>query len=157
MIPGQKVVAKYRDMIKHVTYPTTSCRSRRPPSLRFQLAADKDVKAIVICRRCPERGCHPASSICTRREVHQGFPEDPYLVAETADIALERITGPQPLSFGWPKRERRSSSLLLPRHMSMELLAQRRDIMKDEATGSEFIFVTAPDPTNVRDPAAWFA
>ncbi len=152
---AEKVVAKYGDMIKHVTYPDNFMQEQETTIAQIvQLAADKDVKAIVICQAVP-------GTVAAIRRVRDmrpdvkfilGVPhEDPYLVAETADIALETDNlgrGRTILRLAKEMGAKKFLHYSFPRHMSMELLAQRRDIMKDEAEklGLEFIFVTAPDP-----------
>src|SRR6185295_18104722 len=89
-----------------------------------------------------------------RPDILIGFVEphqDPVLVNASCDIAVQ----PDQLARGKTIIAEAASMgaktfvhYSFPRHMSQELLARRRDIMKQACAdnGLQFVFVTAPDP-----------
>ncbi|HSH36986.1 DUF3798 domain-containing protein [Schnuerera sp.] len=154
---GENLVAKYgKDVIKHITYPDKFSQEQETTIAQIvSLSTDEDVKAIVICQAVP--GTAPA--IDKIRETRDdilfiaGEPhEDPDTIASRADIILS----PDQLKRGSfiinTAHEMGAKTFVhysFPRHMSMELLSQRRDIMKNacDELGIEFVEIDAPDPT----------
>lgn len=154
---GEDMVAKYgKDVIKHITYPDKFTQEQETTIAQISsLAADPDVKAIVICQGVPGS----AAAIDKIKESRDdilfviGAPhEDPDTIAARADILLE----PDQLKRGETivnmAKDMGAKTFIhysFPRHMSMELLSQRRDIMKKtaEEIGLKFVEVDAPDPT----------
>lgn len=152
---AEKMVAKYGDMIKHVTYPDNFMQEQETTIAQITgLAADKDVKAIVVNQAVP-------GTVAAIRQVRDlrpdvifllGVPhEDPPLVSANADLAFntdEEARGETIIKLAKELGAKKFLHYSFPRHMSMELLAERRDIMKAECDklGLEFVFVTAPDP-----------
>ncbi|MFP4461880.1 MAG: DUF3798 domain-containing protein [Thermotogota bacterium] len=152
---GEAVVALYGDDVIHVTYPDNFMQEQETTiSQIVNLAHDSEVKAIVVAQAVP--GTVPA--IRKIREFRDDIVfvvvsphEDPWIVSEEVDAALDQ----DQLSRGRTIVEVAHSMgakvflhYSFPRHMSYELLAQRRDLMKDtcDELGMEFVFVTAPDP-----------
>jgi hypothetical protein len=152
---GQQVAAKYGGRVKHVTYPDNFMTEQETVIAQLTgLAADPEVKVIVVSQAIP-------GSVAAARKIKEQRPdiligfvephEDPPLVNEVADIAiqpdqLER--GRTILELAQKMGARTFVHYSFPRHMSQELLAQRRDRMKATAAqlGMKFEFVTAPDP-----------
>jgi hypothetical protein len=152
---AEKMVGKYGNVIRHVTYPDNFMQEQETTIAQITgLAADKDVKAIVVCQAVP-------GTVAAIRQVRDlrpdivfllGVPhEDPLLVNATADLAFETDQEARGVTIVNLAKELGAKYFLhysFPRHMSMDLLAKRRDIMKAqcEKIGLEFVFVTAPDP-----------
>ena len=152
---AENVSAKYGDMIKHVIYPDNFMQEQETTIAQIvQLASDRSVKAIVVSQAVPGTVAAIRQVKDMRPEVKfiLGVPhEDPPIVEEAADIILETDNlgrGRTILQLAHKMGAQKFLHYSFPRHMSYELLAQRRDIMKDEAEklGMEFIDVTAPDP-----------
>lgn len=154
---GERMVEKYGDMIKHVTYPDRFSQEVETTIAQVSsLAADPDVKAIVFVQAVTGA----AAAIDKIRETRPdilfilGVPhEDPDVVAARADIALELDQLQRGEAIVEKAREMGAKTFIhysFPRHMSMELLAARRDILKAtcEKYGIRFVEVDAPDPTS---------
>ena len=152
---GQQLAEKYGNRIKHVTYPDNFMQEQETVIAQLVgLAADPDVKVIVVGQAIPGSVAAARKIREQRPDILIGFVEphdDPAMVNEAADLAVQ------------PDQLERGNTIIaeakamgatkfvhysFPRHMSQELLARRRDIMKEacKAQGMEFLFVTAPDP-----------
>jgi len=153
---GQMVIAKYgADHVKQVTYPDNFMQEQETVIGQLVgLASDPDVKIIVVGQAIP-------GSIPALRKIREKRPdikiafiephEDPAIVNDAVDIAVQ----PDQLARGRTIMEVAKQMGVtdfvhysFPRHMSQELLARRRDVMKQAAAanGIKFHFVTAPDP-----------
>ena len=153
---GQMVVQKYgQDHVKMVTYPDNFMQEQETVIAQLVgLASDPDVKVIVVGQAIP-------GTVAAVRKIREKRPdiligmieahEDPDIVNQTADISIQ----PDQLARGRTiiavAKKMGVTDLIhysFPRHMSMELIARRRDIMKSAAAanGIKFHFVTAPDP-----------
>lgn len=152
---AEQVKAKYGDRIVHVTYPDNFMQEQETTiSLLTGLASDPDVKAIVVCQAVPGT----AAAIDKIRETRDDIifvvvvpHEDVKLMESKADIMFETDNLARGRTIVQLAKELGATHFLhysFPRHMSMELLAQRRQIMEDtcKELGIEFVFVTAPDP-----------
>ncbi|MEY8417342.1 Protein of unknown function [Tissierella praeacuta DSM 18095] len=152
---GERMVAKYGDMIKHITYPDKFAQEQETTIAQVaSLAADKDVKAIIFVQAVPGA----AAAIDKVRETRPdmlfilGAPhEDPEAIASRADIALELDQLQRGESVVHTAKEMGAKTFIhysFPRHMSYELLSARRDIFKKTCgeVGLEFVEVDAPDP-----------
>jgi len=152
---GQQLAKKYGDRIKHVTYPDNFMTEQETVIAQLVgLAADPDVKVIVVGQAIPGSVAAARKIREQRPDILIGFVEphdDPGMVNETADIAVQpdqlergRTIIAEAAAMGAKKFVHYS----FPRHMSQELLARRRDLMKQacKEMGLEFLFVTAPDP-----------
>lgn len=153
---GQMIVAKYgADHVKHVTYPDNFMQESETVIAQLVgLSSDPDVKVIVVGQAIP--GSVPAlQKIREKRpDIKIAFVEaheDPALVNRVVDISVQ----PDQLARGRTivevAKKMGVTDLVhysFPRHMSQELLARRRDVMKQAAAenGIKFHFVTAPDP-----------
>ncbi len=154
---AENMIAKYgKDSIKHVTYPDKFTEEQETTIAQITgLAADPDIKAIIICQAVPGS----AAAIDKIKEERDdilfiaGVPhEDPETISARADIVLETDNLKRGETIVSLAKEMGAETFVhysFPRHMSMELLAQRRDIMKEtcEELGLKFVEVDAPDPT----------
>lgn len=154
---AENMIAKYgKDSIKHVTYPDKFTEEQETTIAQITgLAADPDIKAIIICQAVPGT----AAAIDKIKEERDdilfiaGVPhEDPETISARADIVLETDNLKRGETIVSLAKEMGAETFVhysFPRHMSMELLAQRRDIMKEtcEELGLKFVEVDAPDPT----------
>jgi hypothetical protein len=152
---AEAAIRKYPGLIKHVTYPDNFMQEQETTIAQVTgLAADKDVKAIVINQGVP-------GTVAAIRKVKETRPdvlfvvgephEDPQMVEKYADGALlpnNPARGKSIIQLAKRMGAKKFLHYSFPRHMSYQQLAQRRDIMKQECEklGLEFIFVTAPDP-----------
>ncbi len=154
---AEKMIEKYGDMIEHVTYPDKFAQEQETTISQIaSLAADPAVKSIVIVQAVPGT----AAAIDKVRESREdmlfvvGVPhEDPDLIAERADIALELNQIQRGTDIIKTAKDMGAETFVhysFPRHMSYELLAARRDVLKEQAeeNGLTFVEVDAPDPTS---------
>ena len=148
---------QYPDNVITDTYPDQFMAEQETTIAKLTaFAADPDVKAIVMCQAVP--GATPAFNAI--REMGRddilfiaGVPqEDPAVIAEAADIVMYADEIKQGDSImetcaNWGIDVFIHYSF--PRHMAMELIVGRHDLMVEnaEALGIEFVDVTAPDPT----------
>ncbi len=154
---AENAVKKYgKDVIKHVTYPDKFTQEQETTIAQITgLAADPEVKAIIILQAVPGS----AAAIDKIKEDRDdivfiaGVPhEDPETIASRADIILETDNLKRGETIVELAKEMGAKTFVhysFPRHMSYELLAQRRDVMKGKCKelGLEFVEVDAPDPT----------
>ncbi len=153
---AEKMIEVYGDMIKHVTYPDKFSQEVETTISNVKsLAADPDVKAIVIVQAVPGT----AAAIDAVKEMRDdilfivGAPhEDPELIAQRADIALELDQLKRGENIMQTAKDMGAETFVhysFPRHMSYELLSARRDELKKNAEklGIEFVEIDAPDPT----------
>src|SRR5262249_19422917 len=152
---GQAVARKYGAAVKHVTYPDNFMTEQETVVAQLVgLASDPAVKVIIAGQAIP-------GSIAAARKIREQRPdillgfvephEDPAIVNKIADIAIQ----PDQIARGRTiieKAKKMGAKTFIhysfPRHMSQELLARRRDIMKEacKENGLDFVFATAPDP-----------
>ena len=152
---GQQLAVKYGNRLKHVTYPDNFMQEQETVIAQLTgLAADPLVKVIVVGQAVPG-SVEAARKIREQRpDILIGFIEphqDPVLVDQACDIAVQpdQITrGRTIIAEAAAMGAKTFVHYSFPRHMSQELLARRRDIMKVECAkqGMKFEFVTAPDP-----------
>src|SRR5258706_10131144 len=141
---GQMVVAKYgQDHVKMVTYPDNFMQEQETViSQLVGLSSDPDVKVIVVGQAVP-------GTVAAVRKIREKRPdiligmiephEDPAIVNQTADISIQ----PDQLARGRTiidiAKKMGVTDFVhysFPRHMSMELIARRRDIMKSAAAAN---------------------
>ena len=153
---AENAIAKYGSSIKHVTYPDKFAQEQETTIAQITaLASDPDIKAIIICQAVPGTSAAIDKIKEERDDILfiAGVPhEDPATISARADIAIETDNLSRGRTIVELAKEMGAETFIhysFPRHMSMELLAQRRDIMKrtSEELGIEFVEVDAPDPT----------
>jgi hypothetical protein len=152
---AQQLAKKYGARLKHVTYPDNFMQEQETVIAQLVgLASDPDVKVVVVGQAIP-------GSVAATRKIREQRPdiligffqphEDPAVVNETADLVIqpdELERGRTIIAEAADMGAKNFVHYSFPRHMSQELLARRRDIMKQAAAekGMNFYFVTAPDP-----------
>lgn len=154
---GENMVKKYgKDVVKHVTFPDNFMQEQETTIAQIAgLADDPEVKAIIVLQAVP--GTVPAfEKIRESRDdilLIAGLPqEDAEIVADRADIVINTDDvkrGETIINLAHEMGAKTFIHYSFPRHMSIDLLAQRRDVMKKtaEGLGMEFVEVDAPDPT----------
>lgn len=153
---AENLVAEYgEDTITHITYPDKFDQEQETTISQIAgLATDENIKAIVICQAVPGTAAAIDKIKETRDDILfvLGAPhEDPETIAARADIILEPDQLKRGSAIVETAKEMGAETFVhysFPRHMSMELLAQRRDIMKETAEdlGLEFVEIDTPDP-----------
>lgn len=153
---GQNMVKKYgKDMIQHVTFPDKFMEEQETTIAQIAgFADDPDVKAIIVLQAVP--GTVPGFEKVreTRDDILliAGLPQDDAdIIADRADIVINTDDlgrGETIIRLAHEMGAKTFIHYSFPRHMAIDLLAQRRDIMKDVAAelGMEFLEVDAPDP-----------
>ena len=145
------------DHIVTDTYPDNFMSEQETTvSKLVAFAADPEVKAIVMCQAVP--GATPA--IQKIREMGRedilfiaGTPqEDPAVISEAADIVMYADEVAQGDSIMEKCAEWGIEVFIhysFPRHMAMELIVARHELLQAnaDALGIELVDVTAPDPT----------
>jgi hypothetical protein len=152
---GEQMKERYGDRVIHVTYPDNFMAEQETTIGQIAgLASDPDVKIIAICQGVPGT----AAAIDQIRQTRDDIiivvvspHEDPAMIDKKADLALDVNNLARGAAIVRLANAMGATKLLhysFPRHMSMELLATRRQQMEEECErlGMEFIFVTAPDP-----------
>ena len=154
---AENMMAKYgEDMIIHMTYPDRFMQEQETIITNLTaMASDPLVKALVIVQAVP--GMSPA--IDRVRELRPdilviaGIPgEDPAMIAARADVVLttdDLGRGVCTIEQAHKLGAKVFVHYTFPRHMSYELLSQRRVIMRETAAklGINFVDADAPDPT----------
>ena len=153
---AEEMSKKYGDRIVHVTWPdNVMTEQEQMITTVSKLAADPDVKAIVINQAVPGTNAAIDKLKETRDDilVIYGTPqENPDDVANRADVILQ----PNELDMG-PAMVDQAAKLgaktfvhySFPRHMSQVLLGTRRELIRERCKelNIEFVDATAPDPT----------
>ncbi|MEG2018644.1 MAG: DUF3798 domain-containing protein [Clostridium sp.] len=147
---------KYGDKIILQTYPDSFMKEQETTIANtLTLAADPDVKAIVFVQAVPGA----SAAIDKVREKNPdmlfiaGVPgEDPAMIAGKADVVLAADELGMGKTIVEQAKKQGAKTLVhysFPRHMSYEMLAKRRELLKETCTelGLEFVDATAPDPT----------
>ena len=153
---AELMTAKYGDRIVHVTWPDNfMAEQEQMITTVSKLAADPDIKAIVINQAVP--GTNPAIDklLETRDDmfiVYATPQENPEDVAVRADIIMqpnELDMGPAMVELAYEMGAKTFVHYSFPRHMAQIMLSGRRDLMmaKCEELGIQFVDATAPDPT----------
>lgn len=144
------------DRILHTTYPDKFMQEQETTITNMlEMASTPGVKAIVMVQAVPGA----AAAVDKVRELYPdmlfilGSPqEDPDVIAQKGDIVLNT----DDLGRGYQIAEQAKAMgaevlvhYSFPRHMSVEMLAKRRDLMKERAEQLGMLFVEedAPDPT----------
>lgn len=152
---AEAMTKKYPGLIVHKTYPDNFMAEQETYiSQVTSLAADRDVKAIVINQGVP-------GTLAAMRKVKELRPDMIFLIGQPHEdykligAAAEFSINPDDVTRGRTIPQIAKSMgaktfvhYSFPRHMAMAKLSQRRDIMKEECDklGINFVFVTAPDP-----------
>jgi hypothetical protein len=145
-----------KDRILHTTYPDRFMQEQETTITNMlEMASTPGVKAIVMVQAVPGA----VAAVDKVRELYPdilfilGSPqEDPDVIAQKGDIVLNT----DDLGRGYQIAEHAAAMgaevlvhYSFPRHMSIEMLAERRRLMKERAEQLGLLFVDedAPDPT----------
>ena len=146
---------RYGDRVVHVTYPDNFMQEQETTIGRItELAADSDIKAIVVCQGVPGTAAAFDKVRKTRDDILLLVgvtQEDPKIIGEKADIVFDRDELERGRTIPKLAKEMGATKFLhysFPRHMSIPLVSQRKDIFKEECESldMEFIDVSSPDP-----------
>ncbi len=153
---AESMKKEFGDKIILQTYPDNFMKETETTIANtLTLAADPDVKAIVFVQAVPGA----SAAIDKVRETNPdmlfiaGVPgEDPAMIAGKADVILaadELGMGTTIINQAKKQGAKTFVHYSFPRHMSYEMLAKRRDLLKAtaEKEGIKFVDATAPDPT----------
>lgn len=155
---AELMVAKYgEEKIMHVLWPDNFMTEQEQMiSTIAKIGSDPDVKALIINQAVPGTNASVDKLLETRDDMFIVYctpQENPPDVAQRADLILN----PDELKMGdnIPVQAQKLGAKTLvhysfPRHMSIVMLAARRDLMiaKCKEIGLEFYDATAPDPTS---------
>lgn len=157
---AEAMIKEYGDaasggMIKHVTYPDNFMQEQETTiSTIAGLADDPDMKAIIVNQAIP-------GTVAAFQKIREQYPdilllanssqEDTAMIEGAADLVVD----PDNINRGYlmilaakKMGAKTFVHISFPRHMSIELLSVRRNIMEEACKdlGLEFVFETAPDP-----------
>jgi hypothetical protein len=152
---AEKLKKKFPGSVVHRTYPDNFMQEQDTTiSQIVGLAADPKVKVIILGQAIP--GSVPAVRKVreTRTDILFGFVEpheDPPMVDATADISIQpnqRARGRTIVDAAHRMGAKVFVHYSFPRHMSMQLLAERANLMEERCKelGIEFARISAPDP-----------
>ncbi len=148
----QSLQAKYPDIVIGSAFPTGE--QEVMVSTALSLVADPEVKALLIF----QEPVGTAAAIKACKEIRPDVlymcgvvAEDPAVVEDAFDFAIDPDKIPLGDTIVKLAKEMGATTFIhysFPRHMAMESLAQRHDVMKAacETYGVEFVDVTTPDP-----------
>lgn len=142
-------------MIKHVTYPDNFMQEQETTIAQIVgLADDPNMKVIVATQAIP-------GTVAAFKEIRERRPdilllansahEDPAMIEAAADLVVD----PDSINRGYlmilaakKMGAKTFVHISFPRHMSIELLSLRKNIMEEAAKdlGLKFVSETAPDP-----------
>lgn len=157
---AEAMIEKYGDadsggMIKHVTYPDNFMQEQETTIAQIVgLSDDEDMKVIVVNQAIP-------GTVAAFKQIREKRPdilllanssqEDTAMIEAAADLVVD----PDNVNRGYlmvlAAKKMGADTFVhisFPRHMSIELLSLRRNIMEQAAKdlGLKFVFETAPDP-----------
>jgi hypothetical protein len=156
---AQHLQRKYgTEKIIHVTWPTNfMAEQEQMVTIAARLAADKDVKALIINQAVPGTNAAVDKFLETKKRddvfiVYCTPQENPPDVSKRANVILI----PNELDMG-PAMVKQAKKLgakvfvhySFPRHMSQVLLSGRRDLIRQTCAseGLQYVDATSPDPT----------
>jgi hypothetical protein len=161
---AQKAQAEDPDHIITDTYPDSfMAEMETTVSKILAFAADPDVKAIVMCQAVPgAKAAFDKVKEMGRDDILliAGTPqEDPAAISASADIVMYADEVLQADSIMQTLKDWEVDVFIhysFPRHMAMELIVARHELLmaNAEALGIEFVDVNAPDPTAEAGPSA---
>lgn len=148
----EQLKSKYGDMVVGSSFPANE--QEVLISTALGLVADQNVKALLIFQE--PAGSSAAVKACrdVRPDVlYMGgvVSEDPDVVEDAFDVIIDPAKFNMGASIIKQAKAMGAETFVhysFPRHMAMESLAQRRDLMREtcEAEGIQFVDVTSPDP-----------
>jgi len=155
---AEALVRKYSaDKIVHVTWPVNfMAEQEQMVTTLARLAADRDIKAVIINQAVP--GSNPAVDKLkeTRDDIFIAYcqpQENPPDVSARANLIMNINELDQGIPMVQQAKKMGAKTFVhysFPRHMSIVMLAARRDQIRQECEKQGILFVdaTAPDPTS---------
>ena len=157
---AEKLIEKYGTadnggMIRHVTYPDNFDQEQEATIQAItQLANDEKMKAIIVNQAVPGTVAAFQKIRETRPDIlllANSSQEDTKMIEGAADIVVDPDNINRGYLIPWVAKELGAKTFVhisFPRHMSIELLSKRKNIMKQasEDLGLTFVEETAPDP-----------
>ncbi len=152
---ADRVFKKYPEMIKHITLPDNFESEQETAITQIaSLADDKDMKAIVVC--AGYSGILPALQKVKEKRpdlivITAPIWDDPDMMAKYIDLCLDTDWLKRGETIPTKASEMGAKTFIhysFPTHMAKELLANRRDMMKEtcEKLDMNFIDISTPDP-----------
>ena len=155
---AEQLVAKYgANKVVHVTWPDNfMAEQEQMVTTVARLAADKDIKALIINQAVPGTNAAVDKLFETRDDVYVVYctpQENPPDVSRRAHLTLipnELDMGPAMVKQAHAQGAKVFVHYSFPRHMSQPLLSGRRDLIRQECAslGIQYVDATAPDPTS---------
>jgi len=155
---AEQLIAKYgANKIVHVTWPDNfMAEQEQMVTTVARLAADKDIKALIINQAVPGSNAAVDKLKETRNDVFIIYcqtQENPPDVSRRANLIFmhdELGMGPAIVTQAKKQGAKVFVHYSFPRHMSQVLLGGRRDLIRSECQkqGLQFVDATAPDPTS---------
>jgi hypothetical protein len=154
---AEQLVAKYgANKVTHVTWPANfMAEQEQMVTIVSRIAADRDVRALVINQSVPGTNAAVDKLLETRNDIYIVYcspQENPVDVARRANLILNNDqpgTGPAMVHQAQAQGAKVMVHYSFPRHMAQVLLSGRRDLIRQtcEEVGMQFVDATAPDPT----------
>jgi len=158
---AQRVAEKYPGRIKHISLPENYSEEQETAITQIlSLGADPEVKAIVIC--AGYSGILPAiQKIKEKRPdmvvITAPIWDDPDMMAKYVDLCLDTDWVKRGETIPTKAHKMGAKTFIhysFPTHMAKEVLAKRRDMMRETCNklGMQFVEVMTPDPTTGAGP-----
>lgn len=154
---AEMVAKEYPDRILHITFPDNFTTEQEVAlSTILSVAADPEVKALLISGT-PAGFAAMIDKLKEQRPdilVWAGSPSDDIsVISAAADVVFNTDIAQQGYQMAEAAYKMGAKTIVhysFPRHMSIELLLQRRNNMEARATelGITFVDATTPDPTS---------
>jgi len=153
---GERMVSKYgADKILHMAWPENFMEEQTQMiNIMAEIAADKDVKALIINQAVLGTNRAVDKLLETRKDIFIVYcdpSENVHEITARADLIL----APNHLAEGTALVSQAKSQgaktfvhYSFPRHMAMFMLAERRDLIREacDEMGLEFVDAPSPDP-----------
>ncbi len=160
---GDKMAKKYPGTVKHITLPKNFAAEQETAITQIvSLSDDKEMKAIIIC--AGYAGILPAIQKVKEKRpditvITAPIWDDPDMMAKYVDLALDTDWLKRGETIPTKARKMGAKTFIhysFPTHMAKEILAKRRDMMKQtcEKLGMTFVDISTPDPQTGNGPAA---
>ena len=151
-----RVSEKHPGMIKHISLPENYSEEQETAITQIlSLGDDPEIKAIIIC--AGYSGILPAiQKIKVKRPemlvITAPIWDDPDMMAKYVDLCLDTDWVERGRTIPTKAQKMGAKTFIhysFPTHMAKEVLAKRRDMMKQtaETLGLKFVEINTPDPT----------
>ena len=154
---AEALVEKYgANKVVFVTWPDNfMAEQEQMVTTVARLAADKDIKALVINQAVPGSNAAVDKLLETRKDIFIAYcqpQENPPDVSQRANLIINYNELEQGIPMVDQSRKLGAKVFVhysFPRHMSIVMLAARRDQIRDYCgqIGIQYVDATAPDPT----------